>query len=707
MIPACQPEKWQSRPQQILGFRQFADQLASRLSTLNPDYFDEVQACMLGKPMPGRSGELEPSQRFYFILRPVFGGSHKCMAVIRLFDAQEGTHNGFLLLSRLAKEYSLCTMTEAIFFKSCIANFKLGRQSSVRDSVQLLESEMYLYEKLVQTITDDVLRKEMFLQDGEKMRLLMLNLPKNVSTFLQLHGGDSYSSQRDAAIRWHERTELISQDFSKMPSLSLSALHSSVDEQDGQGVASAFPNSKPKAAPKKDLSSIECWKCGRKGHYARDCRSSDKQSNFQNNTSRGSSKGSPSKSSSQKTSKGKGSGKSSGKNSGKKGLRAAELSEEAGEQQTENEEGESNHQPESEAWSEVGEEEELRLTSFVAVTPQEQQQHEQFEAPPQLFLPWFDGDESFCLHGSSDSRSLSIELQVARKQSKKFCRFIFNKKGHCLESDFCSNFADRCRSVSSKSFSSKRVGSSAVFRENSLQKVAVSSSRVNQSSQRRVEAFPKEILEVVKPRNALKDSSISSKDRVDGFVRSRIPALSGFAPALASSRRVQNLSGSFECCFQGFFKRVFGRRSFLKSDLRDEKGCISEPVVPIESFRDSFLQSDILLHDPTSSHCMSLHGIRDDKLHADPLFLHDGALCPTPGEAARAAADNCNRRASVSSSRGLKTDEICSRLKENEISSSDQSRVHRQQGFQECLSRVEVDMQLKRHNVEALIEHPE
>ena len=101
----------------------------------------------------------------------------------------------------------------------------------------------------------------------------------------------------------------------------------------------------------------------------------------------------------------------------------------------------------------------------------------------------------------------------------------------------------------------------------------------------------------------------------------------------------------------------------MKSDLRDEKGCISEPVVPIESFRDSFLQSDILLHDPTSSHCMSLHGIRDDKLHADPLFLHDGALCPTPGEAARAAADNCNRRASVSSSRGLKTDEICSRLK--------------------------------------------
>ena len=192
------------------------------------------------------------------------------MAVIRLFDAQVGSHDGYLLLSKLAAEFSLSTRTEAIFFKSCMANFKLGRQQSVRDSVQLLESEMYLYEKLVQTINDSVLRQEMFLQDGEKMRLLMLNLPENVRTFLQLHGGDTYSSQRDAAIRWYERTELISQDFSKVPSLSLSAMTGTFeDETEDPNLGASFPSkpggkAKP-SQPKKDMSTIECWKCGKKG----------------------------------------------------------------------------------------------------------------------------------------------------------------------------------------------------------------------------------------------------------------------------------------------------------------------------------------------------------------------------------------------------------------------------------------------------------
>ena len=228
--------------------------------------------------MSGKPGESERGQHLYFVLKQVFGGSSKTVAVIRLFDAQLGTHDGFTFLSRLATEFSLCTRTEAIFFKQCMANFKLGRQQSVRDTVQLLESEMYLYEKLVLTINDSVLRQEIFLQDGEKMRLLMLNLPENVRTFLQLHGGDTYSSQRDAAIRWYERTELISQDFSKVPSLSLSSMSERIEEDpEDPALGAALPSkaSKPKSSPaKKDLSSIECRKCGKKGHYSRDYKSS-------------------------------------------------------------------------------------------------------------------------------------------------------------------------------------------------------------------------------------------------------------------------------------------------------------------------------------------------------------------------------------------------------------------------------------------------
>ena len=57
------------------------------------------------------------------------------MAIVRLFDAQVGSHDGFLLLSKLTTEFSLCTRTEAIFFKQCMANFKLGKQQSLRDAV--------------------------------------------------------------------------------------------------------------------------------------------------------------------------------------------------------------------------------------------------------------------------------------------------------------------------------------------------------------------------------------------------------------------------------------------------------------------------------------------------------------------------------------------------------------------------------------------
>ena len=91
----------------------------------------------------------------------------------------------------------------------------------------------------------------------------MLNLPENVRTFLQLHGGDTYSSQRDAAIRWYERTELISQDFSKVPSLSLSAMTGTFeDETEDPNLGASFPSkpggkAKP-SQPKKDMSTIEC-----------------------------------------------------------------------------------------------------------------------------------------------------------------------------------------------------------------------------------------------------------------------------------------------------------------------------------------------------------------------------------------------------------------------------------------------------------------
>lgn len=68
-MPSCQPEKWTSRPQQVLGFRQWIEQMASWLSTLSPDYWSEIERVITGKPLEAKPGQIERSQRLFFLLK--------------------------------------------------------------------------------------------------------------------------------------------------------------------------------------------------------------------------------------------------------------------------------------------------------------------------------------------------------------------------------------------------------------------------------------------------------------------------------------------------------------------------------------------------------------------------------------------------------------------------------------------------------------
>ena len=109
-MPVCHPEKWSSRPQQVLDFRQWIDQLSSWLSTLSPDYFNEIDRVMSNKPLENRPGQVERSQRLFFLLKQVFGNSGKVSAVIRLCEAEaapDRTQDGFELLQKLSA-FKLC-----------------------------------------------------------------------------------------------------------------------------------------------------------------------------------------------------------------------------------------------------------------------------------------------------------------------------------------------------------------------------------------------------------------------------------------------------------------------------------------------------------------------------------------------------------------------------------------------------------------------
>ena len=71
--------------------------------------------------------------------------------------------------------------------------------------MQALESEFYLYDRLLQTITDPT-RGELSLPDSEKFRLLLLNVDENARAYLELHAGDTWSEARASTIKYFERT---------------------------------------------------------------------------------------------------------------------------------------------------------------------------------------------------------------------------------------------------------------------------------------------------------------------------------------------------------------------------------------------------------------------------------------------------------------------------------------------------------------------
>ena len=389
-MPTCDPGKWHTRPQQILGFRSFLESLVSWLSTLAPAYHGEVALVLADRPIPDATSLAvqERSQRLFFILKQAFAGSSKVMTIVRLFESQHGfgTSDGYGLLRQLKNEFAILTRTEGYYFRQLILNYRVSRASKLdaKEIVQALESEFYLYDRLLQTITDSTLRNELSLPDSEKFRLLLLNVDESTRAYLQLHAGDTWSEARASTIKYFERTSLLGQDFSKVPQLSLSAF-------------SAGPAS---TSEPRDLSNVVCWKCNRKGHYAKDCKDGGSHPSSRQNTPRkGSEKGSPnvkgkgklakgsasakgsstapSGSSSKGSSKGKGKSKKGGKGKGgKKGLRAAELGTEEGDGASEQEPGELDYEAEyahvfeddeQSVWSE--QEGEIRLSMFVATPP--------------------------------------------------------------------------------------------------------------------------------------------------------------------------------------------------------------------------------------------------------------------------------------------------------------------------------------------------
>ena len=195
--------------------------------------------------------------------------------------------------------------------------------------------------------------------------------------------GETYAHVKQAILDFHQRTVLNSQDF-RIVNQPLSAFGNQ-DTPSRHTSQEKYPH-------------IECWKCGRKGHYARNCRSdgvSPARSGASGSSGRskghrkGTNSGSPdhrkgsgkdgkeekSKGKGKKGDKDKGKGK---KGKGKAGVRAAEHQESSlGDEGLESEVYEA--EASEEVWSEAGDLTELRLSMFV----RSQSNHEELLVRPE------------------------------------------------------------------------------------------------------------------------------------------------------------------------------------------------------------------------------------------------------------------------------------------------------------------------------------
>ena len=374
-MPMPDVSKWSNRPSEILGFAHWIESLTSWLSTLQPAFGPEINEILsrtdfgsdFREDLPGfcSVAQQERSTRLFFILKQALGATARCASFIKVFESRTGIGKalGYTLLRALHREFSVTTRGEGLHFRTQLLAFRAKGSITLKELVFQVESELYSYERILNTCTDRNLMSELRIGGPDQYRWLILNLEKfpHCLSYVSLHCDETFESAKQGILAYYQRTVLNSQEFKPMSS-----------------TLSAFSDNPSLQTEKKG---VTCFKFGKQGHYAKHCRSSSpapsnnsqskgkstSSSHAKEGSSKGLGKGKKGKNQQQEKGKGKGKGKP-------KGFRAAEYGESIDEQAAEYAESaeqaeiDATENPNVEEWSDVGdhaEETEIRLSAFV------------------------------------------------------------------------------------------------------------------------------------------------------------------------------------------------------------------------------------------------------------------------------------------------------------------------------------------------------